>query len=275
MQDTRVALVQMQALVGQKEANLGLIEQYVKSAAGQKADIICFPELAVTGYTRRGAFLLAEELSGETAGKLTAIANTYTITVLAGMVESQPDSRPTITQLVCVPGQAVTGYRKTHLGKSEQPFFSAGDDLPVFTTPKASFGIGICWDMHFPEVSACLALQGAEIIFTPHASPVISGNRKDLWLKYLPARAYDNAAYVAACNQVGEAEPGRRFSGGLMLVDPRGRVMAQSSRMSEEMLVVDLPAKPLNDIRYNETGSMRQNFFLSFRRPELYRKLLD
>jgi len=271
----------MCALTGHSAANLARVEHYAAQAARAKADIICFPELAVTGYTRRRASLLAEGVPGETAATLARIAGAHNITVLAGMVEAgghphkKGHQRPFITQLVCGPGREVTGYRKTHLGKSEQPFFSAGDDLPVFTAGKARFGIGICWDMHFPEVAACLALQGAEIIFTPHASPVVSGNRRELWLKYLPARAYDNAAYVAACNLVGEAEPGRHFSGGLMVIDPRGRLVAESSGGGEEMLVVDLAAKTLNDIREGEAGSMRQNFFLRFRRPELYKKLLD
>ncbi|MDA8333914.1 MAG: nitrilase [Peptococcaceae bacterium] len=280
MQDTRIALVQMRALTGRIEANLAGMEQFTAHAARSGADIICFPELSATGYARRPASLLAEEVPGKTAAALARMARTHGITVLAGLVEAggyppQAGQRPFITHLVCCPDGIVSGYRKTHLGRSERPFFSAGDDLPVFSLPKARIAIAICWDMHFPEVAACLALKGAEIIFTPHASPEVSGDRRELWLKYLPARAYDNAAFVAACNLVGQVEGGRRFSGGLMVFDPRGRLLAEAGGPAEEMLVVDLPAQTLNEIRHGEARSMRQNFFLSFRRPELYRKLLD
>ena len=104
---------------------------------------------------------------------------------------------------------------------------------------------------------------------------MVSGDRRELWLKYLPARAYDNAAFVAACNLVGQVEGGRRFSGGLMVFDPRGLVAAEAGGAGEEMLLVDLPAKTINNIRSGEARSMRENFFLRFRRPELYGKLLD
>jgi len=274
LQDTRIALVQMCALTGRKEANLAGIARYTARAARSGADIICFPELAVTGYTPRKASLLAEEVPGPAAAELARLARTHGLTILAGLMEAGPD-RPYITHLVCSPAGSVSGYRKTHLGKSEQPFFAAGDELPVFSTPKARIAIGICWDMHFPELAACLALTGAEIIFAPHASPAVSGNRRELWRKYLPARAYDNAVFVAACNLVGEAEKGQCFSGGLMVVDPRGRITAESSSGGEDMLIADLSAKTINDIRNGEAASMRQNFFLRFRRPELYKRLVD
>ena len=275
LQDIRIALVQMNALTGRRQANLTTIEYYTASAARDKADIVCFPELTVTGYTRRRAAALAETVPGETAAALGRLAARYGITLLAGLPEAGEQEKPFVTHLACFPDRSTERYRKTHLGKSETPFFAAGDRLPVFTSPKACFGTAICWDMHFPEVAACLALQGAEIIFAPHASPAVSGNRRDLWLKYLPARAYDNAAFVAACNLVGEAEPGRTFAGGLMVIDPRGRVLAESSSDGEDMLVVDLPARTINDIRCGRARSMRQNFFLRFRRPELYGRLLE
>jgi len=89
-------------------------------------------------------------------------------------------SKPYITQLVALPDGSVQKYRKTHLGRSEIPHFIPGNELPVFNTARARFAVQICWDLHFPEVSTILSLKGAEIIFAPHASPSIVGDRKEI-----------------------------------------------------------------------------------------------
>ncbi len=275
MEKLRLALVQMQSELGMLEKNLEKVLNYVDRAGALGVDIICFPEMCLQGYSRDKAGEIALEASGEITGSIGGAAGKAGATVLVGMAEAVPGGKPYITQLVLFPDGTVQKYRKTHLGKSELPYFAAGDDLPVFFMEKGCFGVQICWDMHFPEVSAILSLKGAEIIFSPHASPVIAGDRRGIWMKYMTARAYDNTVFVAACNLVGEDGAGQAFCGGALVVDPKGNPVAESFGRGEGMLVADLDPELINTIRMKRARSMRDSFYLGCRRPELYRPLVE
>lgn len=275
MEKTRLALVQMQSEQGNLEKNIEKIEGYLARAGEQGVDIICFPEMCLQGYSRDKSHLTSVPVPGEITGRLGVAARQEGVAALVGLAESQAGGKPFITQLVVFPDGSVETYRKTHLGKSEKPFFTAGDDLPVFSAGKARFGIEICWDMHFPEVSAILSLKGAEIIFAPHASPVIVGDRRGIWMKYMAARAYDNSVFVAACNLVGEDGAGQQFCGGAIVIDPKGNPVAESFGCGEGMLVADLDPELINTIRMRKSKSMRDSFYLDSRRPELYGPLVE
>lgn len=274
MEKTRLALVQMQSELGMPDKNLKKILDYVARAGAQGVDIICFPEMCLQGYSREKAQRTALQAPGEITGRIGEAAAKEGVTVLVGLAEAAEGEKPYITQLVLFPDGKVEKYRKTHLGKSEQPHFTAGDDLPVFSTEKACFGIQICWDMHFPEVSAILSLKGAEIIFAPHASPVIVGDRRGIWMKYMAARAYDNTVFVAACNLVGQDGAGQGFCGGALILDPKGNPVAESFGRGDGMLVADLDPGLINTIRMKKAKSMRDTFYLECRRPELYGPLV-
>lgn len=274
MDKTRIALVQMQAQTGMIERNLEKINHFTGLAAEQKADIICFPELCVQGYHRELSLPLAEPIPGKSSATISRLAREKKIIILAGLAERSENDRPYITHLLAFPDGKICSYRKTHLGKSEIPLFSPGSLLPVFSSERAVIGVQICWDLHFPEISAILSLKGAEIIFAPHASPAIVGDRRDIWLKYLAARAYDNTVFVAACNLVGDDGAGQSFCGGALVIDPKGNVVAEDFNGRESMLIADLDPTMINTIRRRESKSMRYSFYLEGRRPELYQDLL-
>lgn len=275
MKETRIALVQMQAETGNVKGNLKKISSFAEKAAEQKVNIICFPELCITGYNKTKGLLKPETLSGPSAQAISSLARHTGLIILAGLPETSHDEKPFISQLVAFPDGKLAAYRKTHLGKSETAAFSPGDVLPVFTGDTARFGVGICWDMHFPELSTVLVLKGAEIIFTPHASPQIMGNRRESWQKYLTARAYDNGVFVAACNLVGSDGGEKEFCGGAMVLDPKGNIVAESFSGGEDLLVVDLDPDLVNQMRFQERKVMSASFFLDFRRPELYHDLVE
>lgn len=274
MNDIKIALVQMEAPFGQVEENLDKMQNFVFKAAEHGAEIICFPELCIHGYRREDVHLVAEPVPGPCSKAVSNMARDAGLTILAGLAEKSTVDKPYNTHLVVNPDGLVEKYRKTHLGKSEKPYFTPADQFSVYTTANARFGIQICWEMHFPEISAILSLRGAEIIFAPHASPTIVGDRKSIWLKYLAARAYDNAVFVAACNLIGRGGEEQSFCGGALVLDPKGNLIAEAFNDREELLVVSLDSKLINTIRRRESKSMRNSFFLDSRRPELYGELL-
>jgi N-carbamoylputrescine amidase len=138
--------------------------------------------------------------------------------------------------------------------------------MPLFETKEVRFGIQLCYDAHFPELSTQMALKGADIIFIPHASPQGTPQEKyQSWMRHLPARAYDNSTFVVACNQAGKNEKGLDFPGIALIVGPSGKVVAKDLSGKEGMLVADLEAGEMDRVRNN-----RMHFFLPHRRPELY-----
>ncbi|SHK12589.1 nitrilase-related carbon-nitrogen hydrolase [Desulforamulus aeronauticus] len=275
MQDTTIALVQMQSRLGQIQENLNKIEHYVQAASSKNADIICFPEMCLQGYSRQPLTNLAIDLEKSAfIHKVKQMAKEKKITIILGMAEKNDSDKPFITQLVANTDGSILKYRKTHLGRSEQPHYSMGNEISIFNTPKASLGIQICFDMHFPEMTTILSLRGAEIIFTPHASPTMVGDRKDIWLKYLVARAYDNCVFVAACNLVGDDGTGHSYCGGAMVIDPKGKVIAEDFNGAESMLIAKLDSTKINLIRNQDSMSMANSFYLNGRRPELYGELV-
>jgi predicted amidohydrolase len=267
MQDLRIAAVQMRCRVGEVDDNLETIRRIAASAAQRDVEIACFPELCVCGYNAGDLSTPnPERLDGSSVAALSAIAGEHDIMLSAGLLELDRSGIIYNTQVVCAPSGLIGSYRKTHVPTSEIGTFRPGSELPVFDHRKIRFGLEICYDTHFPEVSCNLAERGAELIFMPHASSDESPDEKlNRWLRYVPARACDNAVFVAICNQVGDNGMGRTFPGVTFICDPSGAVIAQASTSDEEMVVADLSAADLGAPR-----TSMDHFYRHFRRPEIY-----
>ncbi|MCZ6539790.1 MAG: nitrilase, partial [Chloroflexi bacterium] len=167
-------------------------------------------------------------------------------------------------------------YRKTHVPTTEIGTWRHGDDLPIFSHPKIRFGIEICYDTHFPEVSTALADKGAELIFMTHASggEESAADKQARWERYVPARAYDNTVFAAICNQVGDNGAGHDFQGVTFVCDPTGKIMARSKATAvdgppgaqrEQIVIASLLTSSLEQAR-----QIPETFFRHFRRPEIY-----
>lgn len=271
MEDLRVAAVCMHAVPQGIDQNLERIERFAREAAARKADIICFPEVAVTGYKVTPPTPTLQGKAWEKAvARLSNIARSTGAVILAGLVEGAPQEQPPyITQAVIAPGGVLGFYRKTHLSPPEKATYQPGSELPVFSFKDSSFGIQICYETHFPEISTALALRGAEILFMPHASPRGTPEEKrNSWMRHLQARAFDNGVFAVACNQVGETTGGLSYPGVALILGPDGHIVAEYAGRQEEILIADLKADHLHAIR-----SHRMRYFLPNRRPDLYGSL--
>jgi predicted amidohydrolase len=267
MRDVRVAAAQIASELGALERNLAKHRLLVQQASTAGAHVLCFPELSLCGYPQDGdiAHELARPLDGDLAAGVATLADEHGIVVLAGMLESAPSGVVYNTQLVASPGGRLESYRKTHVPTSEIGRFRQGGELPVFRLEHAVVGVQICYDAHFPEATTVQALAGAEIVFMPHASTgsETRDEKRARWLRYLPARAYDNGVFVLVVNQ---ADPERGFPGIAIAFDPWGAILGEAAPNEEDLLVVDLRAAALVERR-----AVAETFFPHFRRPELYR----
>lgn len=267
MRDIRLAAGIMRAVVGDKDGNLERARQLVSRAASQGAEMILLPEACLSGYTVREPMdVWAEPVPGPLTQALTGLAREFGLVISAGLVEEGLSGSIHLTQVLAGPDGLVGLYRKTHLGPTEKDLFEPGAMLPVFERNGVKFGIQLCYEGHFPEISLTQALGGAEILLIPHASPREEPDLKlERWLKYLPARAYDNSLFVAACNLVGDNGRGLTFAGAALILGPKGEVLAQTAGREDDLIVASLCTRDLAAVRQSRMG-----FFLASRRPKLY-----
>jgi predicted amidohydrolase len=265
-----VAAICMECRTGEVERNLAEMERLTARAASAGASLVCFPELSATGYLRRGADVkTAAGLSEAISSRLLGMATAYGCTVLAGLVEPGDNGGIYVSHMVVSPEGVAGRHRKTHLPPPESGLYRAGSRLDLFHRGPVSYGIQLCYESHFPELSTLMALEGAQILFFPHASPRGSPEGKlKSWLRHLPARAFDNAVFVIACNQSGLPVEGCHFPGVALALDPQGYVLASHTGSSEHVMVVTLNLEILHEAR-----SHRMKYFIPRRRPSMYRAL--
>jgi len=266
MKSIRIAVVISNSPVGKIRQNLDALAGRVKEAKKKNAAIICFPEMNITGYsTRKKIVDSAQFVPNSVTGELAELAEKENITILAGLAEKDKKGRIFAGHLVVTP-QGLSGvYRKLHIAPPEQRIFSPGKNIPLFETHGVRFGIQLCYDAHFPELSTRMAIEGADLIFIPHASPRGTPDEKfSSWMRHLTARAYDNGLFIVACNQTGQNKKGLNFPGIALVIDPSGNVIAKDVSGKENMIVVHLKAGDLAKVRNH-----KMRFFLPNRRPDL------
>jgi N-carbamoylputrescine amidase len=267
MQTIRVAAVIFHSPRNQVIENLARMEVWVAAAHREGAAIVCFPEMNITGYgVDAGIRDSAELLPGEIGAHLCALAVRHQIVILAGAAEKGEAGGTFASHMVAAPDGCRGVYRKLHIAPPEKAVFTAGPGIPVFEAAGIRFGIQLCYDAHFPELSTRMALDGADVIFMPHASPRgTPAGKLDSWLRHLPARAFDNGVFVVACNQTGTNGAGSTFPGVALAIGPDGRLIATDVSDREGLLIATLNAERLGAVR---THPMR--YFLPHRRPDLF-----
>jgi len=269
VKDIRIAAAVTRSPVDDPEGNLSGMVRWVRAARKAGAALICFPELNISGYLNAGpSRSVSEPVPGPISRRLSDIATGERMVVLAGMAETAPGGKVFASHLVARPGGGIEVYRKLHIAPNEREAFAPGTTLPVFSAQGVTFGVQLCYDAHFPELSTRMAEMGADILFMPHASPRgAPADKLVSWMRHLPARAFDNGLFVVACNQTGDNGKGLSFPGVAVVLGPLGKVIDQRVTSAEGLLVVDLKASEFAAVREHP-----MRFFLPHRRPELYRR---
>jgi predicted amidohydrolase len=267
MRDIRIAAVIFNSLVNQPQDNLARMDSWIRQARKQGAQLICFPELTVTGYSTRPEIKdAAEPIPGPISRRLQKLAHEHQMVILAGMAEKDEKNRIFASHLIVTPDEISGVYRKIHIAPPERSIFSPGERIPLFEAAGIRLGIQLCYDAHFPELSTRMAVDGADVIFMPHASPRGTPQEKfNSWMRHLTARAFDNGVFIVACNQSGKNQKGLEFPGLAVIIGPSGNVMQDETSGREGMLVTDLKAEALSAVRDH-----KMRYFLPNRRPELY-----
>lgn len=264
MREITVAVVQMDTQLGEPDANLAKMSDFVrKISSAQKVDAIVFPELATTGYECGVKFTqLAQRVPGPSTNVMAQRANEQGIHIAFGMASKERVESILFNSAVLVgpEGDVVTHYRKVHLKGEEQMLFRPGFRLDVAETPIGVIGLQVGWDMFFPEGTRALCLDGAELILV---SAAWEGGRADEWRTFISSRAAENACFICAANRVGE-EPATTFAGESMIVGPRGQVIVDLDETTEGYILAKLNLDDARRIR-EETQVFQTRQPLSYR----------
>ncbi|MFN8195332.1 MAG: carbon-nitrogen hydrolase family protein [Nocardioidaceae bacterium] len=211
-------------------------------------DLVVFPEVFARDFGEAGSDVaaFAESLNGPFASTVDAVAAERGTTVVAGMFETSDDPARPFNTLV-VRGAVDASYRKIHLydsfGFRESDRLAPGPVEPTLVD-LAGFRVGLmtCYDLRFPELARALVDRGAEVLVVPAAW--VAGERKvEHWRTLVRARAIENTAFVVAVGQ-----PGPRYTGHSMVVDPWGDVLAEAGT-GAEVLVATLDREVLATAR--------------------------
>lgn len=269
--ELRVTVVQMGATHDTQE-NLSGILSAIKTAAADGSQLIVFPECILSGYMYQSLEEVQAHAVGldsveiRTVGKACA---EHGVHVVLGLLEA--GAAGTVHNSAVMfdsSGDIVTCYRKVHL-----PFLGADRFVtegtfpsPIVTTPFGRVGIGICYDLRFPESARAMALSGADIIVQPSTMP----HEAELLLEhFVPVRACENRVFVALANR-GDVEDGVGFMGRSQIVSPTGRRIAEAEEHGEALLTVTVNLLDAREKRIvNKPGEYEVSLFED-RRPSTY-----
>ncbi len=264
----RVACCQIEPHVGSPESSAARARAALAAAIDRDAQIIVLPELCNSGYVFRStaeALAAAVPADGALLAGWVQEAARGDAVVIGGFCELGEDGEVFNSSAIVDRDGVIAVYRKLHLWDQEQRWFMRGQrPAPVVETRHGRIGLGVCYDIEFPELTRGLALSGADLIALPTNWPLEKRDPPMLRSLAITA-AYLNRVFVAVCDRAGN-ERGLQFQGGSVIAAPDGSVLAAAGAGApSETLVADCEFELARDKR-----SGTQNDVLADRRPEHY-----
>lgn len=300
MEKLKIATAQFENRSGDKKYNLAVIDELTGKAAAEGAQAVAFHECSITGYTfarhldRAQLTDLAEHIpDGPSIARLREIAAKHNVAMLAGLFEKDAAGN-LFKAYVCVDKTGLLAkFRKLH--PFINPHLTPGSEYCVFDLYGWKCGILICYDNNVIENVRATRLLGAEVLFMPHVTMCTPSTRPGagfvdpaLWhqresdptslrmefdgmkgrswlMKWLPARAYDNAMYCVFSNPIG-MDDDQLKNGCSMILDPFGDVLAECRKLDNDVVTATLTREKLT-----QAGGTR---YLRARRPDLYGEII-
>ena len=270
MSKTTIACVQMDLEIGKVEANRRKIVKRIRAATESAANLVIFPECALTGYcfdSLEDAAPFAEPIDGPSSEAIAEACRETGTYSIVGFIEKNGSNFYNSAILVG-PNGVIGGYRKVHLPfLGVDRFLTPGDEpFRVFDLPFGRIGLNICYDASFPEAARALKLLGAELIILPTNWPTGAWRTAEFIIN---SRACENHVNFAAVNRVG-VERGWKFIGRSKVVDFNGDTMGEASRENEEMLIIEVDLQEANKNKIVNVPGSYEIDRLEDRRPEFY-----
>lgn len=231
----RLALIQMS--VGDNKAkNIARAVQLIREAAGGGAQLVALPECFNSPYGTNYFHQYAETIPGESTEALSTVAKKFGLYIVGGSIPERDEDKVYNTCTVWGPqGDMIAKYRKIHLfdinvpgGISfrESDTLSSGNQLTTFDLPQCKVGLGICYDMRFPELAQVYTKMGCKLLLFPGAFNMTTGPVH--WELLQRGRALDNQIYIGTISPARDTSAKYIAWGHSSVVNPWGEVIATS-----------------------------------------------
>lgn len=210
--------------------------------------ITCLPECFALGRSGVETLQYLNKVSGEARSIIEVVKKTGK-TVILPLIEKHPVMRNRFynTTYVIHDGDVIGTYRRVVIHPMEKPFIQSGKEFPVFEIDGITFGVLVCFEIAFPELTRMIALKGASLIFVPASAPEEADY---LWVARLKARAIDNQLFVIGVNRCGVIG-NEQYNGGSMVVSPRGEII-YACKTGEEIAPLELDLEEIIKERGSE-----------------------
>ena len=261
----RIACVQFAPVFGDLTVNTDRIIEHITNI---DADVIVFPELAMSGYFHLGhteVARIAEPLGGPTTQRIVDTATRAGKVVICGFAELDGEM---MYNAALIAGEGIAQprvYRKTHLFYKETLGFAPGNSgfFTIYIEHlDCTIGTMICYDWRFPESARALALQGADLIVCP------SNLVTHVWRMAMPVRAFENKVYLAVANRTGaEHNAGEdvAFNGQSAIYGYNGSVLADAPTEGDAIVIAELHPEQTRDKAFNSINDIfkdrRENMY--------------
>ena len=283
---TEITVAALQLAFGPNiDTNIANVSKLVREAAGRGAQVVLPPELFEGEYFCRvedeGLFATAKPVCEHKAVlAMQALAAELHIVIPTSFFEADGPHHYNSLAMIGADGRVEGVYRKSHIpdgpGYEEKFYFRPGNTgFKVWpgpaAAPRATLGVGICWDQWYPETARAMMLMGAEVLFYPTAigsEPHDEGlDTARLWRRAMVGHAVSNVVPVVAANRIG-VEHGQTFYGTSFIADERGDILAELGREEEGVITATID---IDRVRRHRAAF---GFFRD-RRPELYGRLVE
>ena len=251
---TGILNIQLAPILGNKEANLRKVEFYIKKNCDKKLDLVVLPEFFSTGICHKSFLEEPEdENGGQTIQTICELAKRFNTNIVAGtVIEKTQDKLYNTCFVINRDGEIIDKYRKIHLynymGGTEGDRITAGDKLVVTKLDFGTIGLGICYDIRYPQMIRKLVQMGAQMIVLPTAWVVptdLYNNQtelnyaQDMWVSMLRTRAYDNLVYIVTSNQTKQINDNVSAIGNSLIIAPTTQVI-QNIKDKQDALYSDI-----------------------------------
>ncbi|AET66457.1 putative amidohydrolase [Desulfosporosinus orientis DSM 765] len=252
----RIALCQM-LVTANKQENLDQAALMLEKAARDGAQLAVLPEMFNCPYDIHCFRDYAETIpSGETTVRLAELAQAHKLFLVGGSIPELAGELLYNTCVVFNPrGEIIVKHQKVHLFDvcvkngikfTESEVLAPGNSATIFETPWGKFGVEICYDIRFPELTRKMAKNGANVVFVPAAFNMTTGPAH--WELLFCSRALDNQIFMLGGSPARDSQSSYVAYGHSLAVDPWGQVMAQLDE-KPGILLVDLDLAQINETR--------------------------
>ncbi len=260
MRTLRIGLCQINTTVGDIEGNTKKILAYIAKGKKMGADLLVFPEMAVTGYPPEDLLLMPKFIDANLKAIKTIAKSTSSMTAVVGFVNKDGDIFNSAALLHN--GKLLDAYSKIYLPNygvfDEDRYFQVGKENFIFTLKSTPIGVSICEDLWHPgdPIRTQALYGGAELIVNISSSPYHTG-KVAFREKMISTRASDNLAIVAYCNLVGGQDE-LVFDGGSLIFDQTGDLIARGKQFEEDLVMADLNTEAVFRMRLHDPRIRRE-----------------